>query len=113
MKKGIQTRFNFAKVRDYESGYIRDMQKARLLSPIYEFAPRGGCFFCPNAKRPELRHLYDHHPELWARMVELAKLPNKATEMFDRDFRFLDIDADFQLEDAQISISEYIDGRAG
>lgn len=48
-----------------------------------------------------------------ARMVELAKLPNKATEMFDRDFRFLDIDADFQLEDAQISISEYIDGRAG
>ena len=41
-------------------------QTAGLLSPVYEFTDRGGCWFCPNAKRKELRHLYDHHPELWA-----------------------------------------------
>lgn len=114
MKKGIQNhvsilqKYGITKADTYEI-----CKRNGLLSPIYEFAPRGGCFFCPNAKRPELRHLYDHHPELWERMVELAKLPNKATEMFDRDFRFLDIDADFRLEDAQISISEYLDGREG
>ena len=36
---------------------------AGLLSPAYEFTDRGGCWFCPNAKRKELRHLYDHHPQ--------------------------------------------------
>ena len=46
-------------------------QEAGLLSPVYEFTDRGGCWFCPNARRRELRHLYDHHPELWARMLEL------------------------------------------
>jgi len=46
-------------------------RSAGLLSPVYEFTDRGGCWFCPNAKREELRHLYDHHPDLWARMLEL------------------------------------------
>lgn len=46
-------------------------EKAGLLSPVYAITDRGGCWFCPNAKRRELRHLYDHHPELWARMLEL------------------------------------------
>ena len=41
-------------------------EKAGLLSPVYEFTDRGGCWFCPNAKQKELRHLYDHHPDLWA-----------------------------------------------
>lgn len=47
----------------------------------------------------ELRHLYDHHPDLWARMLELQALPGKATEKFNRTQRFLDIDAMFQQED--------------
>ena len=74
--------------------------KAGLLSPVYEFTDRGGCWFCPNAKRAELRHLYDHHPELWARMLELQALPGKVTEKFNRTQRFSDIDALFRQEDA-------------
>ena len=54
---------------------------------------------CPNAKRPELRHLYDHHPDLWARMLELQAIPEKATEKFNRTQRFSDIDALFRQED--------------
>ena len=73
--------------------------KAGLLSPVYEFTDRGGCWFCPNAKRAELRHLYDHHPELWARMLELQALPGKVTEKFNRTQRFSDIDALFRQED--------------
>ena len=34
-------------------------EKAGLLSPVYAITDRGGCWFCPNAKRRELRHLYD------------------------------------------------------
>lgn len=79
-----------------------------LLSPIYEFTDRGGCWFCPNAKRPELRHLYDHHPDLWAKMLALERLPNKATELFNRTERFSDIDADFRLEDAQITFDDLL-----
>lgn len=75
-------------------------QTAGLLSPVYAFTNRGGCWFCPNAKRKELRHLYDHHPELWARMLELQAMPGKVSEKFNRTERFSDIDAAFRKEDA-------------
>lgn len=93
--------------------YKIDEAKAReicarrgLLSPIYDFAPRNGCFFCPNAKRPELRHLYDHHPELWQRLLELQSLPDKVTEKFDRDQRFDEIDEEFRFTDDQITFDD-------
>ena len=82
--------------------------QAGLLSPIYEFTDRGGCWFCPNAKRKELRHLYDHHPELWARMMELQALPGKVTEKFNRTQRFSDIDAMFREEGAQIDLFQKV-----
>ena len=74
-------------------------RKAGFLSPVYAFTDRGGCWFCPNAKRAELRHLYDHHPDLWARMLELQAIPGKTTEKFNRTQRFSDIDALFRQED--------------
>jgi len=70
-----------------------------LLSPIYAYTDRGGCWFCPNAKRKELRHLYDFHPALWARMLLLQALPNKATERFNRTQKFSDIDYQFRIAD--------------
>lgn len=79
-------------------------KRVGLYSPVYAFAPRNGCFFCPNAKRRELRHLYDHHPDLWARLLECQQVPNKATELFNRNDRFDEIDARFQWEDDQFSL---------
>ena len=81
-------------------------RKAGLLSPVYAFTDRGGCWFCPNAKARELRHLYDYHPDLWARMLELQELPGKVSEKFNRTERFSDIDARFRAEDAQRSLFE-------
>ena len=80
--------------------------KAGLLSPVYAFTDRGGCWFCPNAKRKELRHLYDHHPELWRRMLELQAMPGKVSEKFNRTETFSDIDTRFRMEDAQKSLFE-------
>ena len=74
-------------------------EAAGLLSPVYAFTDRGGCWFCPNAKRTELRHLYDHHPDLWARMLELQAIPGKTTEKFNRTQKFSDSDAMFRQED--------------
>lgn len=82
--------------------------KYGLLSPIYEFTDRGGCFFCPNAKERELRHLYDYHPDLWNKMLELQHVGNLATEFFNREFRFSEIDEMFRIDDAQITIFDII-----
>lgn len=79
-------------------------QSAGLLSPVYAFTDRGGCWFCPNAKRKELRHLYDHHPELWGRIMALQAFPGKVSEKFNRTERFSDIDAEFRQQDAQIDL---------
>ena len=76
-------------------------QKAGLLSPVYEFTDRGGCWFCPNAKLSELRHLYDHHPDLWQKMVRLQAVPEKVTEKFNRSQTFADIDAMFRKQDGR------------
>ena len=74
-------------------------KSAGLLSPVYAFTDRGGCWFCPNAKLPELRHLYDHHLDLWARMLALQAITGKTTEKFNRTQRFSDIDVIFRQED--------------
>lgn len=47
-----------------------------LLSPIYEFTNRGGCWFCPNARDCELRHLRKNHREYWNTLLRLEEMPN-------------------------------------
>ena len=90
---------------DYTEADAKQLcRQAGLLSPVYDFTDRGGCWFCPNAKMEELRHLYDHHPDLWARMLELQALPGKVSEKFNRTMRFSDIDEKFRREDAQESL---------
>ena len=51
-------------------------RKAGLLSPVYEFTNRGGCWFCPNASDEELLHMITKHPELFDRLIEWEKEDN-------------------------------------
>lgn len=85
-----------------EAGAYELCRQEGLLSPIYGFSDRNGCFFCPNAKTQELRHLYEHHPDLWAKMLALQALPNKPTELFNRSRTFEEIDAQFRQMDGCI-----------
>lgn len=62
-----------------------------LLSPTYAFTDRGGCFFCPNAKEEELKHLYQHHPDLWLSLMLLQATPNKSTERWNRRETFFEV----------------------
>lgn len=91
-----------------ENMAVNICKKNGLLSPIYEFTDRGGCWFCPNAKEKELRHLYDHHKDLWERMLELQSEQNKSSELFNRKQKFSDIDRKFKLDDAQLSIFDFM-----
>lgn len=44
-----------------------------LLSPCYQYARRGGCWFCPNAKLAEHREIKRLYPEIWKEFVSLEK----------------------------------------
>lgn len=46
------------------------------LSPIYKFARRNGCWFCPNAGPPEMRHLYRNHRDLVEWLIKLEHTEN-------------------------------------
>lgn len=49
-----------------------------LLSPIYSFAKRNGCWFCPNASKKELLNIYNSHKELWNDLLSMQDTQNLA-----------------------------------
>lgn len=49
-----------------------------LLSPIYSFTNRNGCFFCPNARKDALYHLFHNHRELWDILLNMQDSENLA-----------------------------------
>lgn len=62
-------------------GYTEKMaydlcEKYNLLSPVYEFTKRGGCWFCPNAREAELRNLRTNHRNLWGKLLEMENEPD-------------------------------------
>ncbi len=80
-----------------------------LLSPIYIFSKRNGCFFCPNAKKPELRHLRDYHPELWDSLLRLEREKNLAVSIWNimKKVSLNDKEDQFFWEDKQINFDDY------
>lgn len=75
-----------------------------MLSPIYAFSKRGGCWFCPNARDGELRHLRHNHRELWERLLELESVPNTVGNIWNTLTKtsLHDKERQFALEDNQI-----------
>ena len=47
-----------------------------LLSPIYDRCNRNGCWFCPNAKDAEWRHILINHPALFDRIIQWEQEEN-------------------------------------
>lgn len=90
----------------------RSLCKAHgLLSPIYDFCNRGGCFFCPNSHKKELRHLRDFHPNLWQELLKMGEEPNVVRPgAFRIEESLADIEAGFCLDDAQTNIFDFIGG---
>lgn len=92
-------------------GYTEEMayelcQKYDLLSPTYEFTNRGGCWFCPNAKEKELRHLRKNHRCLWDKLLELEKDTKTIGNMWNilTKTRIHDWEEIFQMEDSQMRL---------
>lgn len=85
-------------------------KKYDLLSPIYEFCPRGGCWFCPNAKYAELKHLRTNHPDLWNKLLELENEPDLIGNMWNTltKTRIHDWEERFYWEERQMNIFDYL-----
>lgn len=63
-----------------------------LLSPVYNFTERNGCWFCPNQKIQELEFLYRNFPEYWNELMYVQNLENKISELFNRTQTLYDIE---------------------
>ena len=85
-------------------------KKYDLLSPIYDFTPRGGCWFCPNARYAELKHLRTHHPDLWNKLLELENEPDLIGNMWNTltKTRIHDWGERFYWEERQMNIFDYL-----
>ena len=72
-------------------------EENNLLSPIYNSATRGGCWFCYNQGVDQLRLLRENYPEYWQLMLKWDK---DSPVTFHADGHTVhDFDRRFQLED--------------
>ncbi len=79
-----------------EIGYTEQMafelcQRYGLLSPVYDFTKRGGCWFCPNQKYKELARLKRLHCDLWDELEQLSHTENLVSYCFKYDLTFQEV----------------------
>ena len=81
-------------------------KKYDLLSPMYEFSPRGGCWFCPNARKAELRYLRKNHPNLWRKLLDLEDEKDIVGNIWNtlNKTSIHDIEKQFKFEELQMSL---------
>lgn len=86
-------------------------KKYDLLSPIYEFTTRGGCWFCPNAKYAELKHLRTNHRDLWDKLLELENEPNLVGNKWNifTNTSIQDWEERFFWEEKQMTIFDFME----
>lgn len=108
----IQSKNQVSLLQKY--GYTEEKAKEKckdygLLSPIYKFTNRGGCWFCPNQKIQELKHLRDNHSDLWNTLIELSK-EDTANPYFNafRKITVQDLEERFMWEDNQMTVFDYM-----
>lgn len=96
-------------------GYTEQMafelcKKYDLLSPIYEFTTRNGCWFCPNARDSALRHLRNNHRKYWNTLLWLETQPNLIGDKWNtlKQTSIHDKEEQFMWEERQINIFDYI-----
>lgn len=90
-------------------GYTEEMARAKceqygLLSPIYSFSSRGGCWFCPNQSIGQFCDLRRRHPELWEELRELSTTPNLCSYGFKWGLTLPEVEARMNFEDRQMKL---------
>lgn len=68
-----------------------------LISPIYDFSKRGGCWFCPNAIIKEYANVKSKHPELWEYLHQLSFTDNLVSQYFKYGKTFAEVDKEVDI----------------
>ena len=68
-----------------------------LLSPIYNFSKRGGCWFCPSKTIKEYAHTKSKYPELWEELRNLSFSDNLVSQNFKYGKTFAEVDRDVDI----------------
>lgn len=63
-----------------------------LLSPIYRFSKRGGCWFCMNSTLHGYLHMRKHHTLLWGELESLSYTPNLCSYGFKYGATFQEVE---------------------
>jgi 3'-phosphoadenosine 5'-phosphosulfate sulfotransferase (PAPS reductase)/FAD synthetase len=83
-------------------------RKYNLLSPIYNYSNRGGCWFCPNAKTGELARLKKEYPNLWNELVLLSQDKNLIKYKFNFTQTIPEIEKDIDLINNQMNLFDLL-----
>ena len=67
-------------------------QEYDLISPVYQFSNRQGCWFCPNARERVCVYIKENYPHYWERLRELSQTPNLVTYKFNLTETFEELD---------------------
>ena len=109
MERIVNSRNKVSLLEKY--GYTEQMafelcKKYDLLSPIYGFTNRGGCWFCPNMRYTQLKHLRTHHRDLWDKLLELENETDLIGNMWNTltKTRIHDWEERFYWEERQMNI---------
>lgn len=96
-------------------GYTEELatelcKEYNLLSPIYNFARRGGCWFCPYARNEELKNFRNKHKEIWERFLELENEKELAGSIWNTLTKttLAKKEEYFLLEEKQMTIFDFI-----
>lgn len=82
-----------------------------LLSPIYQYRVRNGCWFCPNCPPSHFARLRRQHPKLWQELETFDNVDNKVGNYFsytktlsDIRHRMDEIDRRLDFEERQLRL---------
>lgn len=96
-------------------GYTEQMafdlcKKYDLLSPIYKFTNRGGCWFCTNMRYEQLKHLQTRHRDLYNKLLELENEPDLIGNMWNTltKTKIHDWEERFFWEERQMDIFQFL-----
>lgn len=102
-KRSILAEYNITEEMTYDI-----CRKYNLLSPIYQDASRGGCWFCPNQGYKEFATLKKEYPQLWEELKTLSKSENLASKNFKYAETFNEVEEKVDFINNQLTIFDYI-----
>lgn len=76
-----------------------------LLSPIYKFSQRGGCWFCMNTRIRDFAKFKSRHPDLWDMLLQLGKTPNLCSYGFKYGMTIEQVDKKINTINRQLKLT--------